>query len=83
MATLLALAWFCCLDLRVLVKEIPGLSFFYDLASFHLEKCLGAYRDFGGVWTPPDYWDAADIALEMPEHPNVWIGESKKNFLFC
>ena len=44
-----------------------------DLASFHLERCLGAYPvDFGGAWTPPEYWDAADVALEMPEHPNSW-----------
>ena len=38
-----------------------------DLASFRLERCLGAYPvGCGGAWTPPDYWDAADIALEMP-----------------
>ena len=52
-----------------------------DLASFHLEKCLGAYPvDFGGAWTPPDYWDAADVALEMPEHPNVWTDGSREDF---
>ena len=29
---------------------------FGDLASFHLERCLGAYPvDFGDAWTPPDY----------------------------
>ena len=61
-----------CLALVVLVIGIPGLLSFGDLASFHLERCLGAYPvDFVGAWTPPDYWDAADIALEMPEHPNV------------
>ena len=43
-----------------------------DLASFHLDRCLGAYPvDFGGAWTPPDHWDADDIALEMPEYPNM------------
>ena len=42
----------------------PWATSFGDLASFHLERCLGAYPvDFGGAWTPPDYWDAADIAL--------------------
>ena len=29
------------------------------------------------AWTPPDYWDADDIALEMPEHPNVWTDGSR------
>ena len=54
---------------------------FGDLASFHLQRCLGAYPvDFGGAWTPPDYWDAADIALEMPEHPNVWTDGSREDF---
>ena len=24
--------------------------------------------------------DAADIALEMPEHPNVWTGGSREDF---
>ena len=29
---------------------------FGDLASFHLERCLGAYPvDFDGSWTPPEY----------------------------
>ena len=41
-------------------------SSFGDLACGYLESCLGAYPvDFAG-WTPPEYWDAADIALEMP-----------------
>ena len=30
-----------------------------------LERCLGAHPvDFAG-WTPPEYWDADDIALEV------------------
>ena len=34
------------------------------LASFRLERCLGAYPvDFTSCWSPPEYWDAADIAL--------------------
>ena len=55
-----------CLVLMVLVKVInPGLSSFGELASFHLERCLGTYPvDFSAAWTPPDYWDADDIALE-------------------
>ena len=26
------------------------------------------------------YWDAADIALEMPDHPNVWTDGSREDF---
>ena len=49
--------------------------------SFHLERCLGAYpADFVTAWTPPDYWDANDIALEMPEHPNIWTDGSREDF---
>ena len=58
-----------------------GLSLFGELASFHLERCLGAYPvDFAAAWTPPDYWDADDIALEVPEHPNIWTDGSREDF---
>ena len=59
----------------------PWAASFGDLASFHLEWCLGAYPvDFVDCWTPPDYWDADDIALEMPDHPNVWTDGSREDF---
>ena len=59
----------------------PWATSFGDLASFHLERCLGAYPvDFAAAWTPPDYWDVADFALEMPEHPNVWTDGSREDF---
>ena len=59
----------------------PWATFFGDLASFHLERCLGAYPvDFAAAWTPPDYWDVADITLEMPEHPSVWTDGSREDF---
>ena len=59
----------------------PWATSFGGLASLHLERCLGAYPvDFAGSWTPPEYWDAADIALEMPEHPNVWTDGSREDF---
>ena len=59
----------------------PWALSFGDLASFHLERCLGAYPvDIAAAWTPPDYWDAADIALEMPERPNVWTDGSGEDF---
>ena len=39
----------------------PWATSFGDLASLHLERCIGAYPvDFAGSWTPPKYWDAAD-----------------------
>ena len=58
----------------------PWATSFGDLASFHLERCLGAYPvDFAGAWTPPVYWDAADIALEMHEHPHVWTDGSRED----
>ena len=67
--------------LRGIDQQDPWALSFGDLASFHHERCLGAYPvDFGGAWSPPDYWDAADIALEMPEHPNVWTDGSREDF---
>ena len=59
----------------------PWATSFGDLASFHLERCLGACPvDFDGSWTPPEYWDADDIALEMSEHPNIWTDGSREHF---
>ena len=51
------------------------------MASFHLERCLGAYPvDFASCWTSPGYWDADDIALEMTDHPDVWTDGSWEDF---
>ena len=59
----------------------PWATSFGELASFHLERCLGAYPvHFAGSWTPPEYWDAADIGLEMPDHPDVWTDGSREDF---
>ena len=70
MAKLLTLAWLPGLTGRMYDK--PWALSFGELASFHLERCLGAYPvDFAAAWTPPGYWDADDMALEMPEHPNI------------
>ena len=38
------------------------------------------FVDFAGSWTPPEFWDAADVALEMPEHPNIWTDGSREDF---
>ena len=61
-------------------KDPLATSFGY-LASFHLERCLGAYPvDFASCWTPPEYWDADDIALEVSEYPNIWTDGSSEVF---
>ena len=55
---------------------------FHDLASAQLERCLGACLvNFSG-WTPPGFWDADGIALEMPEHPNFWTDGRREDFSF-
>ena len=70
-----------CLVLMVCLVTKPWDLSFGELASFHLERCLGPYPAyFSAAWTPPDYWDADDIALEMPEHPNVWTDGSREDF---
>ena len=47
---------------------LPGLSGISDKV------------DFASCWTPPDYWDADDIALEMSEHPNTLTDGSREDF---
>ena len=67
--------------LNGLLGNKPWALSFGELASFHLESCLGSYPvDFSDAWTPPDYWDADDIALEMPDHPNIWTDGSREDF---
>ena len=59
----------------------PGAASLGDLAFGALELCLGAYPvDFSAAWSTPDYWDADDIALEMPDHPNIWTEGSREDF---
>ena len=59
----------------------PWATSFGELASFHLERCLGAYPvDFDGCWTPPEYWDAGDIALEMSENHYFWTDGSRVEY---
>ena len=72
----LVVAWFSGVG-----EDDPWVSSFGDLAFGELERCLGAYPvDFSGSWTPPEYRDADDIALEMSDHPNVWTDGSRENF---
>ena len=70
-----------CLDLMALVIRTPWATSFGDLAFAELERCLGAYRvDLAGSWTPPECWNADDIALEMSEGPNIWTEGSREDF---
>ena len=67
--------------LNGMLGDKPWALSFSELASFHLEGCLGSYPvDDAAAWTPPDYWDADDIALEMSEHPNIWTDGSREDF---
>ena len=77
MASLLALAW---LVTGIDNRDLGAISI-GDLASFHLETCLGAYPvDFSGYWTRPEYWDADDITLELPENPYIWTDGRREDF---
>ena len=70
-----------CLDSAVLVKETPWAASFGQLACCELERRLGAYPvDASAFWTPPEYWDADDIALEMSDAPNIWTGGRWEGF---
>ena len=33
--------------------------------------------DYSGFWTPPDFWDADDLAREMTDDPNIWTDGSR------
>ena len=70
---------------------LPGLSStggrnpwgasFGQLACCELERILGAYPvDDSVFWTPPDHWDADDIASEMTDAPNIWTDGSREDF---
>ena len=77
MATLPALAWLVAWSQH----RAPWATSFGQQACLKLESCLGAYPlDRSGFWAPPDCWDADDIALEMSDHPNIWIGGSREDF---
>ena len=39
--------------------------------------------DCGDMWTPPDFWDADDLALGMEDHPCVWTDGSGEDYPTC
>ena len=80
-APMSALALVGCLGLVVLVRVTLGLLLLVILACGEVEWCLGVYPvDCSGYRTPPECWDADDIALEMSDHPYVWTDGSREDF---
>ena len=58
--------------------EGGGSSCFHHFAQ--QERRLGAYPvDFTCCWTPSEYWDTDDIALEMSDHPDIWTDGSRED----
>ena len=56
--------------------QVPGLGSWAaslgHLADRAVEQCLGAYPSNGSCfWTPPEFWDADDLAMEIEDHPSV------------
>ena len=59
----------------------PSAASFGELARLELDSRLGAFpTDCSGHWSPPDYWDADDVALEMSDHPIIWTDGSREDF---
>ena len=66
--------------LSLAVERNPWAASLGLLADRVLEQRLGAYpADGSGLWTPPDYWDAEDLALGMEDHPCVWTDGSRED----
>ena len=62
-------------------ERAPWAASFGQLACLKLESCLGAYPvDFSSCWTPLEYWDADDIALDISDYPNIWTDGSREDF---
>ena len=60
----------------------PWAASFGQLASWELERCLGAYpADNSCFWFAPEFWDADDLALEMTDAPSIWTDGSGKTIL--
>ena len=58
-----------------------GLSLLVSWLRFILKGVLvRIWSILAAAWTPPEYWDADDIALEVPEHPNIWTDGSREDF---
>ena len=53
--------------------------FFWSASLCGTRTLLGCLSG-GHLWSPPDYWDSDDIALEMSDYPNIWTGGSREDF---
>ena len=60
-------------------RRDPWAASFGQLACCELERNRVS-GDNSGFWTPPDHWDADDIALEMTDAPNKWTDGSREDF---
>ena len=70
-----------CLVSAAAVTRAPWAASVGQLACLKLEGCLVLIRvDLSSCWAPPDYWDAADTALEMSDYPNIWTDGSREYF---
>ena len=59
----------------------PWAASFGQLACCELERNLGAYLvDRSDFCTPPDFWDADDIVVEMTDAPNIVTDGSREDF---
>ena len=58
----------------------PWAASFGQLACLNHVGCLGAYPVDSSFWTPPEYLDADDIALEMSDNPKIWTDGSREDF---
>ena len=59
----------------------PYAAYFGQLAHRSLEQVLDAYpADASDFWTPPDFWDADDLALGLDHHPSVWTDGSREDY---
>ena len=70
-----------CLVFVFMERGTPWAASFGQLASWELERCLGALlADDSNFWTAPDFWDADDLALEMTDAPNIWSDGSWEDY---
>ena len=65
----------------VAAKHDPWAASLGQLAGRSLEQRLGACpADDSEFWTPPDFWDADDLAHGMEDHPCVWSDGSREGY---
>ena len=70
-----------CLGSVLLECETHGRLILVQLAHRSLEQVLGAYPVNASLfWTPPDFWDADDLALGLEDHPSVWTDGSGEDY---